>query len=82
MVQTGLDWDVLWVWVEDPVLTEVWDLGVKGLLEQWPVVSESGNSGTGSTTPENQVSGVSLDSREVDARFGDLVDWSLNVLSS
>lgn len=64
----------------NPVLTEVWDLGVEGLLEQWPVVGESGNSGTGSTAPQDQVTGVSLSSSEVEATFGELVDWSLDVL--
>lgn len=75
-----LDWDVLWVLLVNPVLTKVWDLGVESLLEQWPVISEGGGSSGGSTTPENQVAGVSLDSSEVDTRLGDLVDWSLDVL--
>lgn len=64
----------------DPVLTEVWDLGVEGQLEQWPVVGESGNGSTGSTAPQDQVTGVSPSSSEVEATFGELVDWSLDVL--
>lgn len=64
----------------DPVLAKVWDLGVESLLEQWPVVSESGNGGTGSTTPEDQISGVGLSSSEVEARLGDFVGWAFNVL--
>lgn len=53
-----LDWDVLWVCDVDPVASEVWNLLVEGLLEQWNTVGEGGNgTGTGST-PEDHVEAV------------------------
>lgn len=62
------------------MFTEVRDLGVESVLEQWNAVGESGNStGTGNT-PEDQVSSVCLNSREVDTRLGDFVGWTSNVL--
>lgn len=78
---SSLNWNLLWVWVVNPVLTKVWDLGVKRLLEQGPVVSESGNSGTGGTTPKNQILTVSLGSGEVERDLSNLVCWTSNVLA-
>lgn len=75
-----LDWDILWVRVVDPVLTEVRNLGVEGVLEQWDTIGKGGNGGGTGGTPENQVTNVSLGGREVDARLGNLVGWTSDVL--
>lgn len=63
------------------MFTKVWDLSVEGVLEQWNTIGESGNSGGTSGTPEDQVTDVSLGSGEVNARLGNLVGWTSNVLS-
>lgn len=76
-----LDWDILWVWVVGPVLTEVRNLGVEGVLEQWDTIGEGSDSSGAGSTPEDHITDVSLGSGEVDARLGNLVGWTSNVLT-
>lgn len=64
----------------DPVLAEVWNLGIKRLLEQRPFVCESGNGGTSGTTPDDQVLTVRLSGSEVKRDLRNLVCWTSNVL--
>ena len=78
----NLNGDVFGVGVVDPVLTEVRDLLVEGLLEQRPAFSEGSNGTDGSTTPEHRVGQETLDGVGVDVleERQDLVGRSLNVL--
>lgn len=79
--RSSLNRNILWVWVADPVFTEVWDLGVESLLEQRPVVSEGSDSSTGSTTPDDQVLTVRLGGSVVERNLGNLVCWTSDVLN-
>lgn len=65
----------------NPVLTKIWDLRVKSLLEQWPVVCKSSNSSTGGTTPKDQVLAVRLGGSEVKGDFGNPINWTSDVLT-
>lgn len=81
-VLDSLHGNVLWVRFVDPVLTKVWNLGVKSLLEQRPVVCESCKGKSGSTSPEDKVTCVSLHGSRVDAGFGNFIGRASNVLMS
>lgn len=81
VLDAALNWDILWVWVVDPVLTKVRNLGVEGVSEQWDTVGESGDGSSTSSTPEDQVADVGLGGGEVDTRLGNLVGWTSNILS-
>ena len=81
-METNLNGDVFGVGVVDPVLAEVRDLQVEGLLEQRPAFGEGSNGTDGSTTPEHRVGQETLDGVGVDVleERQDLVGRSLNVL--
>lgn len=76
----SLNRNILRVRVVLPVRTKVRDLGVESVLEQWDTVSEDSHSSSGSTSPNDEVSSVSLDSSEV--VLGNLVNGTSNVLLS
>lgn len=76
----SLNRNILRVGVVLPMRTKVWNLGVESVFEQWDTVGEYSHCSSGSTSPNDEITGVSLDSSEV--VLGNLINGTSNVLLS